>query len=161
MLFFPCRGWQWFVQDFLDALEGKCYFLLVCWKVAQVFFKGGIFTDHESFNGQLVGNTLFSHLEEHVNNLRIKMIPRLCPNISQRFVVRPSQAIGTIGGQRIPNIYDREQTRRKRDFLTPESERVPRSIPFFMMAIRDIECRHQEDNGLEQIVRILRMLPHK
>ena len=58
-----------------------------------------------------------------------------------------SFAVIPVIAQGVPDIHDREDARRERNLLALQAARVAAAVPFFMVAIGDVEGGFQEGDG--------------
>ncbi len=79
--------------------------------------------------------------QEDVDHLWVKVFTTLFLDIFQNFFVFPARPVWTVGAQRIPNVHNREYARRQRDLFTFQAARVARAVPFFMVAVGDVQRR--------------------
>ncbi len=72
----------------------------------------------------------------------------------------PGQAVRTVAGQGIKHINHRKNACFKRDFIPFQPAGVASTVPFFVVAVGDVEGWPQVFNRIEQILGILRMKAH-
>ncbi len=85
--------------------------------------------------------------QEDGNQFGVEVFSRIFTDVSQGFFFRPSLAVRAVAGQGIVDVHNGEDARLQRDFFPLQAARVAAAVPFFMVAIRDIECGAQIFDG--------------
>src|SRR5688500_12026025 len=88
------------------------------------------------------------------------MFAALLANILDGLFLTPSSPVGTVAGQRIPNVDDREDAGHKGNLVATQAAWIARSIPFFMMTIRNFEGAMQVWDAPEHVVGVHWMVAH-
>ena len=101
------------------------------------------------------------YFQKHIYNFRVEVPSALFTDIFERLLFCPSFAIGTVIGNGIPDICDCKYACRKRDLPAFQSARVACAVPFFVMAIWDIQRLPQVFDRLKHFMGKLRMPTHE
>src|SRR5581483_4047945 len=102
----------------------------------------------------------FDQLEEDFHHTRVEVLARFGANILDGFFLRPRLSIWPVGGERVIDIHYCEDTRRQRNGLAFQGARVAGAVPFFVMAVGNIERAAQIGNRREHVVGKLGMPAH-
>ena len=81
---------------------------------------------------------MFGYIQKSLGDIRIEVRPKTLFNNANRFFVRESPLVHTFTYQRIVDIGNGHQPPRKGNRVSDKALRVSGTIPFFMMAPRDI-----------------------
>jgi len=90
------------------------------------------------------------------------MLSTLLSDVFQSIRFAPSLSVFSVAAQRIPNIDNRKYPGCQRDLCTFQSLCVACTIPFFMVAVGDMDIQGavQIGNGMQHIISKLWILPH-
>ena len=72
----------------------------------------------------------------------------------------PSRAVWTVRRECVPDVNNGKDACRKRNFGFLQPARIAAPVPFFMMTEGDVQSRAQVFDGIQHIIRKLRMLAH-
>ncbi len=78
----------------------------------------------------------------------------------ESFIPWPGSPVRAIRSQGVIYVHDAEDARGQRDLLPLQSTWVPCAIPFFVMAVGDIQCMTKIGDGLEHLKCIGGMQAH-
>src|ERR1700690_2461429 len=81
----------------------------------------------------------FLHFQESIHYSRVEMAASQRLNMFHGPFFRPRSAISTIAGQGIPNIHDGKYAGLQRNLFAAQAAWITCAIPFFMMAVGDID----------------------
>src|SRR5436309_5749482 len=88
------------------------------------------------------------------------MLPDLLPNVVYSALLRPGGTVGDIRPQSIPHVSDGTDAGRQGNLFPFQPSRIPCSLPFLVMAVRDVKRLAEVREGREQLIPMRRVFLH-